>query len=304
MLLCIKSVSLLTKMTVHDVYVLSLDCEATGLSKYTDQIVELGLTIYRFKSTTRTFQELKPFRSYVRPTLLKMSKGATEITGITNDSLDNEAIISIVLDNMLTHINTVCEDTTLERCLVAYNGIGYDIPLLVSELSRYTKPLVYFRKMKLSYFVDVLFWSRQHLDKTYLLRRANGRCSYKLGDIYKVVCGKKLQGAHGALEDCRAVVDILKTSPFVSFLENVLYSCCCVCANETLPTCTYMVNPIMFVRNCVSKLQTTKGQQQQTSILELLKRMPKKKRKLENLNETNSIDSHINTKCSKNTSSI
>ena len=260
------------------IYILSIDCEATGLSKHTDQIVEIGLTIYSFDNDS-TFHELEPYRAYVRPTLVKMSKGASKVTGITDAVLQKEPTIDVILNNMLLHINKVCTNMKTERCLIAYNGLGYDIPLIVAELSRFTKPLDFFRRMRLTQIIDVLYWSRQYLDKTHLLRRANGQCSFKLGDVYKVVCGKKLQGAHGALEDCRAVVDILRTAHFKAFLKDVLKPCCYTEGeNENMidTTCNYIVNPISFVRVCATKCQNelqNKNNTTQKSIIEFLEKM-------------------------------
>jgi DNA polymerase III epsilon subunit-like protein len=253
------------------VYVLSLDCEATGLSKYSDQIVEIGLTIFIFDGDT--FKELAPFREYVRPTRTRMSKGAIVVTGITDTQLQNKPTVEIVLENMLKHINQTCINTSADRCLLAYNGFGYDIPLIVAELSRYTNPLHFFRRLKLSYIVDILYWSKEYLDKTHLTRRANGQCSYKLGDVYRSVCGKKLQGAHGALEDCRAVVALLRTPPFEAFVRDVL---CTFCTGTATPAenNAYMTNPISFVRTCVTKGKFENvNKTKQKSIYELLQQM-------------------------------
>jgi DNA polymerase III epsilon subunit-like protein len=280
-------------MSKGNIYLLSLDCEATGLSKYSDQITEIGLSIYEYTSGDGdggTFRELESFREYARPTIVKMTRGALVVTGITNEFLKDKSTIDVVLNNMMVHINKVCMNPNVERCLVAYNGIGYDLPLIVAELSRFTQPLQYFRRLRLSQIVDVLYWSKERLDTTYLVRRSNGQCSYKLGDVYKVVCGKKLVGAHGALVDCRAVVDMLQSIPFQPFLTDVLKPFCRPSLNDERPTktrCSYLVNPISFVRTCVNTHDTKKNtkDRNQLSIVDMLQHLNSTKRKCNRTND-------------------
>ena len=227
-------------MTDHTMYLLSLDCEATGLSKYTDQVTELGLAIYLVRPGP-VFEELPHFCTRVCPTI-EISRGAQDVTGLTLAQLVGMPKVKNALRAMMDHVHAICTQD-YERHLVAYNGIGYDLPLLIAELHRSREnPTDYFRRLRLSSVLDVLVWGKEHLDRTGLRRRKDGRCSYRLGDVNKAACHRTLEGAHGALADCCAVVEMLKTPLFRPFCDTVLAPGGCCSGGD------FMVNPMTLVR--------------------------------------------------------
>jgi len=202
---------------------------------------------------TITFTKCGVFREYVRPTIARMSKGASMVTGITDEKLCTAAPIEPVFGRMLEFIKQTCREP-YDRYMLVYNGLGYDIPLIVAELERYTRAVDYVRNMRLTKIIDVLYWCRQHIDKTSLVRRSTGQASFKLSDVYKATMGKKLDGAHGALADCCAVVDMLQTPLFQKFVEMVLIPSCrsqsCATDDPLAELSNCCVNPMTFVRNC------------------------------------------------------
>jgi hypothetical protein len=107
---------------------------------------------------------------------------------------------------------------------VSYNGFQYDIPLVVAELERgkVGSALPYFRQLKIGRTVDVLPLGRSTLDTVCLKRRKNGSCSYRLGDVYESLCHCVLDGAHGALADCRAVLRILDCTELSKVFSSTL----------------------------------------------------------------------------------
>lgn len=225
-------------------YILSIDCEATGLSKFNDQIVEVGLVIYALNPSMHTLELVSQFREFVYPKVAKMSTGATKVTGITMTMLEGKRHCGPVLDSMSEHIQEQCSEDW-ERFLITYNGHAFDIPLLVAELHRaHQSPVQYFRGLKITRSFDLLLWSREHLDTTKLLRKANGRCSYRLGDVYQCVCGHTLDGAHGALADCAALVRLLEFEDY-----HPLHTELCLSTSGT--------NPMVLVRSLLSQLPTT-----------------------------------------------
>lgn len=206
-------------------YLVSFDLEATGLSKVQDQIVEFGAIVHLWSTGSSTFVPVSRFVSRVRPTVRHMGGKASEITGITMDMLKDAPGISHVLMQFQTHLETHCTDTSIPRILVAYNGFGYDIPLLVAELVRAgTDPVAYVRSLRLEYTLDMLIFARSHFDTTHLRRNKSGSCSYRLSDVYAAVCNKPLDGAHGALADSQAVLDIMQTSDTLETLGGMLSS--------------------------------------------------------------------------------
>jgi DNA polymerase III alpha subunit (gram-positive type) len=192
-------------------YLISFDCETTGLSVVNDQIVEFGAIIQLWDSVTAEIITQPSFAQYARPsTTTIMAKRAEEVTGITMRLLSDKPPIKAVLADFLVHIERVCSEIDVPRLLLSYNGFAYDIPLVVAEIERYGGSAVsYFRQLRLQYAIDILPFGRSCLDTTILKRKANGTCSYRLGDVYLSVCKSTLLNAHGALADSQAVLDIV-----------------------------------------------------------------------------------------------
>jgi len=192
-------------------YLISIDCESTGLSVYHDQIVELGAVLSLWDSVTLQWTGLPSFSRYARPTQKTMCGKASEITGITMASLQDQPTIQQVLEDFYHHLEEHCPDTNISRLLLSYNGFAYDLPLLVNEIERYGgSAITYFRTLKIQHTIDLLPFGRTCLDTSLLKRKATGSCSYKLGDVYLSVCLCPLANAHGALADSQAVLDILQ----------------------------------------------------------------------------------------------
>jgi DNA polymerase III epsilon subunit-like protein len=238
-------------------YILAIDCEATGLSKFTDQIVEVGLVIYVLDSCTHRLQFISQYRELVCPQLATMSTGATKVTGITMSMLQGQRTCGPVLCNMAEHISEHCSEDW-ERFLVTYNGHAFDIPLLVAELQRaHENPVQYFRKLKITRMFDMLLWSRENLDSTKLIRKANGRCSYRLGDVYQCICGHALEGAHGALADCTALVRLLEFEDYYPL-------------HTELCTPTAGTNPMTLVRSILPQISNRPKRRRERTLLDFL----------------------------------
>jgi DNA polymerase III epsilon subunit-like protein len=204
-------------------YLISFDCETTGLSVTKDQIVEFGAIIHTWDSVTLEIDILPPFAQYAKPTVGGMTRRAEEITGITTGSLNDKPPIKEVLADFLLHLDQVCTNLEIPRLLLSYNGFAYDIPIVIAEIERYGGSAVaYFRQLRLLSAVDILPFSRACIDTTTLKRKANGSCSYKLGDVYASVCGCTLLNAHGALADSQAVLDIVHGSDVCGSFRTVV----------------------------------------------------------------------------------
>lgn len=194
-------------------YFVSIDTEATGINKFTDNVVELGGVIehVEFKSANEVVRTpLDVFTMHCNPHTVKMAGKASEITGITQEFLNSKPHVSVILNAFVAWVNRTCVDDKIPRVLVTYNGDGYDLPLIASECARIKELGIqrFFRSCRFECHVDALTVGRRALDTTTLIRRKNGTCSYKLGDVYKSTTGKVLEGAHGAVADSRAVLDV------------------------------------------------------------------------------------------------
>jgi trimethylamine:corrinoid methyltransferase-like protein len=76
------------------------------------------------------------------------------------------------------------------------------------------------------------------LDTTKLRRRANGSCSYALGDVYAAVRACPLQNAHGALADSQAVLDLAQCTDMYTAL------CTAVTERTDTPACQNIMSMV------------------------------------------------------------
>jgi DNA polymerase III epsilon subunit-like protein len=235
-------------------YLLSFDCESTGLSVYADQIVEFGAVLCLWDSDTGVTTTLPTFSEYAKPTVKSMCGKAAEMTGISMATLEGKPPIQSVLDRFMQHVDTVCDDETIPRLLLSYNGFNYDIPLMVAEIERAAagSALIYFRKLRLQSAIDVLPFGRACIDTSILRRKANGACSYKLGDVYSAVCNQSLQNAHGAIADSTAVLDILQGCDAIQTAFQTLVTC-------PAPDNKQCENPMVLVRTVLARIATKNG---------------------------------------------
>jgi hypothetical protein len=92
-----------------------------------------------------------------------------------------------------------------------YNGHSFDLPFMICEAERSgLGGENYFRSLKFTSSIDLFTASKEALDTTRLHRKANGKCSFKLGKVYEALLQKPLLNAHGGLADSHAVIEILK----------------------------------------------------------------------------------------------
>ena len=229
-------------------YLISFDCESTGLSIYNDQVVELGAVVNLWDIDQNSMQTIGTFAEYARPTKTQMSNKAAEITGISMDFLQDKSTIDSVLQKFNTFINKTCDQENVKRILVSYNGFSYDVPIIVHELERLRteSSLSYFRSLRIDHALDMLHFCREHVDTSKLVRKANGSCSYKLGDVYMSMCHTPLSNAHGALVDSRAVLDIIAVEDVQCKLSEFI---------DDIKDCQHCKNPMTLVRNILSKKQ-------------------------------------------------
>lgn len=245
-------------------YVISFDCESTGLSVLQDQIVELGAVTQLWDTVSGDIVDLPPFTRYARPTLKSMCGRAEEITGITMDMLRDKPAIRAVLDEFRVHLDTICPDAGIPRILVSYNGFAYDLPLVVAELERSGCAKGFFRQLRIERAIDVLLFGKSCLDTTRLRRKANGACSYKLGDVYSSLCGRALDGAHGALADSRAVLKILSQDTIAGKFRELMT------APDRDDACCR--NPMAVVREALDKVRHRPKRGQSRTISDMLQR--------------------------------
>lgn len=158
------------------------DVETTGLSTQTDKVIQLSAVKFN-----EDFEIIAQFDEYIRPIgEWHMSEGAEEVHGIsTKFVMENGKLLKDVGAKFLEFI---------EGCdILSYNGNRFDIKILTLNL----------REVGLDLQID----GRVFFDSYLLESKLQSR---KLGDVYRRYTGKDLEGAHNALNDVIATVEVFK----------------------------------------------------------------------------------------------
>lgn len=159
--------------------IVSFDLETTGTSTSESRIVQIAMV-----KTTDAFEETDRFEEKVYPGIL-IPEEATKVHGITDgDVRDCEAFVGIA-DEVLDFMKG-CD-------LAGFNILGFDIPLLQTELGRCDKSLD----------LD----GRRLLDAMVVFHHFMKR---NLAGAMQYYCGAPHEDAHDALADSLAAVSVLK----------------------------------------------------------------------------------------------
>jgi len=154
------------------------DLETTGLDVNTARIVEIAI-LKLFPDETE-----ESFLTRVNPEIPIPSE-ATNIHGINNfDVMDKPNFGEIAID-----IYSIIKDCDL----AGYNLINYDLPILINE----------FRRAGIEYTIENV----NIIDVMTIFKMKERR---NLASAYRFYCQKELKGAHSALKDTKATVDIFR----------------------------------------------------------------------------------------------
>lgn len=195
-----------------EIFAIVFDLEATGLSTQQDEVTQIAAALATISIDDHKRVDQSPFSALVKCNR-EISEGAQRVTGLTNEKLKDASCFRVVLQNFAAHIEKIAsslEDPNIPRVLVAYNGAGYDLPLLLNEISRhFPDALAFLRQLKISYFFDPLTFCRVNVDESLLPRNKSGRASFKLGDVHQCLLARPLEGAHEALADSVGLLDVI-----------------------------------------------------------------------------------------------
>lgn len=148
------------------------DLETTGISCYTDQVVEISAI------KVEKGQAVEEFTSLVNPQC-PISYGASQVNGITDEMVKDAPTFDVVLAGFL--------DFAGNHVLVGHNIHTFDMKFIYRDCERY------FGKVPVNDYVDTLSLARICLP-------ALGH--HKLTDLSEHY-GISTAGAHRALNDCR-----------------------------------------------------------------------------------------------------
>lgn len=156
---------------------LFFDLETTGVDKSNDRIVEIA--IVRFDGEKR-FE----FETLVNPGV-PIPKEASDIHGITDEKVKDSPTFA-KLAKKIHNIFSGCD-------IYGYNSNSFDIPFLVCELNRYG----FYLNLD-----DVEF-----IDPCVIFKRKEERTLTAALQFY---CQKQHDGAHGAMSDVLATIEVLE----------------------------------------------------------------------------------------------
>ncbi len=155
-----------------------LDLETTGLDVTTARIVEIAL-LKLFPDHT-----VESFLTRINPEIPIPSE-TTRIHGISNfDVMDKPTFREVAID-----IYSIIKDCDL----AGYNLISYDLPILINELQR----------SGIEYSAENVF----KIDVLTIFKKKERR---DLASAYRFYCHKELDGAHHALKDTQATLEIFR----------------------------------------------------------------------------------------------
>lgn len=153
------------------------DLETTGVDVERDRIVQIAIIRVEPGGVRKTFESLVNPERPIPPE-------ATAVHGIKDSDVQNAPTFA----QICREVEAMFENADL----AGYNSVRFDQPLLVHELNRAGSALD-FRGVK-------------HLDAMRIFHLKERR---DLSAAYKLYCGKELTGAHNALADTTATLEIL-----------------------------------------------------------------------------------------------
>lgn len=164
-------------------YLVSYDVETTGLSPQNDFIIQLSC----IKIEKDTFNEIDRRDWYIKPAhAYTIDPKATEVHGLTKEFIEsNGKTIKEIADDFLNLIDG-CDFLT-------YNGNTFDIQFLYKDFNMFGYDLKLENRM---------FYDAYAMECTFRPRN--------LSSIYHDYTGKILDGAHNAIKDVEATIEVFK----------------------------------------------------------------------------------------------
>ena len=153
------------------------DLETTGIDVDRDRIVQIAMIRVEPDGQRKTFESLVNPECPIPP-------GASAVHGIKDEDVRDQPTFS--------QIRQEVEDFLTDADLGGFNSVNFDLPLLQAELKRAGGELD--------------FPGVRHLDAMKIFHLMEKR---DLTAAYKFYCGKDLTGAHNALADTEATLEIL-----------------------------------------------------------------------------------------------
>lgn len=202
------------------------DTEGTGLRVLDDAIIAFGcvLTKYTYDTEQRkaVFVPITEFHTYIS-TNRHLDGRAEAVHGITKSMLAGAPSFPEAMTLLKNTLKPHIQGAKVVFC--AYNGKGYDDPILFSNFFRnQMKFSTFMQDLNVIGFVDALDIIKD-LRASGVLPEAKseqGIANMKLGSCHFTYCGVPIQNAHDALNDARAVVNVFNSDCVAKHLNTVV----------------------------------------------------------------------------------
>lgn len=147
-----------------------------------------------------------------------MTQGASTVTGITDEMLVGAPKIKEALGKLCEWLSNLPRPVSL----CAYNGKRFDFIVLFSELLRAGIDVrAYMDTAGVTRLVDpYLIVCSPGFDTSKLFMNKHNKPSRRLGDVYKSLTGKTMDGAHDALNDCRGLDVVMLSEAYKNALDK------------------------------------------------------------------------------------
>ena len=155
------------------------DLEATGLHVIRDRILQIAMIKYYADGRPATEMEM-----LINPGI-PIKPDAMAVHGITPEDVANKPIFRQVADKIYEFIG--------DADLAGYNAARYDIPMLMEE----------FHRAGINFTVG----DRRIIDVQRIFYKMEPRT---LAAAHRFYCGDEMEGAHDAMADVKATVNVLK----------------------------------------------------------------------------------------------
>ena len=198
-----------------------LDLETTGLSRTTNNIIEVAAEVLSHEGIP---VEDGVYSSLIRPPS-PIPTFITELTGITQEMVEDKEDFATTIKEFFKFIEDrrhAIEETTSSPAnhvvFVGHNAVRFDFPFLLNELKR-NNLLSLLQSPAYGYAVDTLVLAKIAVRTQNLAIPS----SYKLSSLYEYITNDTLgDSAHRALADVKATSAIFRHRPFWSVRKNHL----------------------------------------------------------------------------------
>ena len=173
--------------------ILFFDFETTGFSERWNEVIEVAGILYDMENA----EILDTFHEYIKPQA-KIPREVVELTGITNEAVENCRSEKEVLDDFVVFIMGNQVDA-----LCGHNCKAFDLRFLRAKSEKYGLP--YEEMMEYKDVIDTLSLARRYKREGKIPKDIPSLCQTQLAELY----GVDYQ-AHSALEDVKALIEIYK----------------------------------------------------------------------------------------------